>query len=198
MFVVSQWNIFNLRFARSSDAHAIYDTAQPSIYIYICNSRKNFWRIPSSDVHNASHQTRLRPRRSGWRWTQKSVARVPLMSRHICRSIGRRTLINKGYSKEIAIIYTLRAWAAIACRSVTIFYRTYASLYVCMHTCWCHVTRAFSFHARCMWCPLLRNQSTAAARHDHCVSSLHLCLSLSAIALPPRLGSNRNSEFRLD
>lgn len=34
---------------------------------------------------------------------------VPLMSRHICRSIGRRTLINKGYSKEIAIIYTLRA-----------------------------------------------------------------------------------------
>lgn len=109
------------------------------------------------------------------------------MSRHICRSIGRRTLINKGYSKEIAIIYTLRAWAAIACRSVTIFYRTYASLYVCMHTCWCHVTRAFSFHARCMWCPLLRNQSTAAARHDHCVSSLHLCLSLSAIALPPRL-----------
>lgn len=41
---------------------------------------------------------------------QRSVA-GPLMSRRIGRSIGRRTLINKGYSKEIAIIYTLRARA---------------------------------------------------------------------------------------
>lgn len=63
---------------------------------------------------------------------EESVARVPLMSRHICRSIGRRTLINKGYSKEIAIIYILRAWAAIACRSVAIFHRT-SSFAVRMH-----------------------------------------------------------------
>lgn len=55
---------------------------------------------------------------------------------------------------------------------------------VCIHTCsWhCHVTRAFSFHAnaRCVVPSvlLLRNQSTAVARHDHCVSFLLLCFPI--------------------
>lgn len=97
------------------------------------------------------------------------------MSRHICRSIGRRTLINKGYSKEIAIIYTLRAWAAIACRRVTT-YRPYASP---MHT---HVFVALSrdpsiflprehdaYVFRAFRALLLRNQSTAA--RPPCLSS---------------------------
>lgn len=125
------------------------------------------------------------------------------MSRHICRSIGRRTLINKGYSKEIAIIYTLRAWAAIACRRVTT-YRPYASP---MHT---HVFVALSrdpsiflprehdaYVFRAFRALLLRNQSTAAARLDHRVS-LPLSRPLAvSFAMPRKHRPDGRARFRL-
>jgi len=87
----------------------------------------------------------------------------PLMLWHIDRPIGRRIPINKGYSKEITIIYTVRAKAAIACRSVP----TYRVLHVCMHMCsQCHVIRPFSFHAKAKHAgvsPLKINQQTRRA-----------------------------------
>jgi len=82
----------------------------------------------------------------------------PLMLWHIDRPIGRRIPINKGYSKEITIIYTVRAKAAIACRSVP----TYRVLHVCMHMCsQCHVIRPFSFQAKHAWRFSVKNQSSA-------------------------------------
>lgn len=122
------------------------------------------------------------------------------MSRHICRSIGRRTLINKGYSKEIAIIYTLRAWAAIACRRVTT-YRPYASP---MHT---HVFVALSrdpsiflprehdaYVFRAFRALLLRNQSTAA--RPPCLSSSFSPLAVS-FAMPRKHRPDGRARFRL-
>ena len=104
-------------------------------------------RLSSIEIRLKADTQKTQCRRRAWR--------VPLMSRHICRSIGRRTLINKGYSKEIAIIYTLRAWAERS--RVARLLPTGRTLHVCIHTCsWrrCHVTRAFSFHAntRCTVC----------------------------------------------
>lgn len=111
------------------------------------------------------------------------------MSRRICRSIGRRTLINKGYSKEIAIIYTLRAWAAIACRSVTT-YRPYA-----IHTCsWrCHVTRAFSFHANTRCTCLVRSAFEESI--DRGYPPPPLCLSSSS--LPPQTIAGLAASFAM-
>jgi len=55
----------------------------------------------------------------------------PLMLWHIGRPIGRRIPISKGYSKEITIIYTVRAYKR---RSRVARYLP-PMFHVCMHTC---------------------------------------------------------------
>lgn len=195
MFVVSQWNIFNLRFAWSSDADAIYDTTQPPtiyLYIYICVIRERIscTFLPAMCItfrikrhrDDASSSTEIRlnvdTTRSGEECGESSfdVTTYLLVDRptHPYKQglleRNRNNLYPKGLgSDRVSLGYYLPA----------------VRFAVCMYT---HVFVALSRDSsifvpreREVYVPsvlLLRNQSTAAACHDHCVSFLLLCFPI--------------------